>query len=72
MEEALAEAESKYRGIFENAPIGIFQSTPEGRFLLELALRVLASEPRFCRRQLATQLVEALEKKLVPGHRFTP
>ena len=33
MEEAVAEAESKYRGIFENALMGIFQSTPEGRFL---------------------------------------
>ena len=33
MEEAVAEAEAKYRGIFENSVMGIFQSTPEGRFL---------------------------------------
>jgi PAS domain S-box-containing protein len=32
-EDALREAERKYRGIFDNAIIGIFQSTPEGRFL---------------------------------------
>jgi PAS domain-containing protein len=30
---ALREAEQKYRGIFENAIAGIFQSKPEGRFL---------------------------------------
>ena len=33
MEDALREAEQKYRGIFDNAIVGIFQSTPEGRFL---------------------------------------
>jgi PAS domain S-box-containing protein len=33
-EEALREAEEKYRVIFENANEGIFQSTPEGRFLV--------------------------------------
>ena len=33
MEDALREAEEKYRGIFDNAVIGIFQSTPDGRFL---------------------------------------
>ncbi len=32
-EEALAESEKKYRGIFENALHGIFQSTPDGRFI---------------------------------------
>ena len=31
-EAALAEAEQKYRHIFEKAIVGIFQSTPEGRF----------------------------------------
>jgi PAS domain S-box-containing protein len=30
---ALKEAEAKYRGIYENAVIGIFQSTPDGRLL---------------------------------------
>jgi PAS domain S-box-containing protein len=30
---ALKEAEAKYRGIYENAVIGIFQSTPAGRLL---------------------------------------
>jgi PAS domain S-box-containing protein len=33
MESALREAELNYRGIFDKAVVGIFQSTPEGRFL---------------------------------------
>jgi PAS domain S-box-containing protein len=33
MEGALREAEQKYRGIFDTAVIGIFQSTPDGRIL---------------------------------------
>jgi PAS domain S-box-containing protein len=33
IDEARKEAEEKYRGIFENAIEGIFQSTPDGRFL---------------------------------------
>lgn len=33
MEEALRQAEGKYRSIFENAVEGIFQSTPDGRYL---------------------------------------
>ncbi len=33
-EEALRESEARYRNLFETAPIGIFQTTPEGRFLL--------------------------------------
>ncbi|MDD3846042.1 MAG: PAS domain S-box protein [Syntrophorhabdaceae bacterium] len=32
-EEALRESETKYRSIFENAVEGMFQTTPEGRFL---------------------------------------
>lgn len=32
-EEALRESEEKYRGLFQNALMGIYQSTPEGRFL---------------------------------------
>src|SRR5271163_451424 len=31
--EALRRAEQKYRSIFENATEGIFQTTPEGRYL---------------------------------------
>ncbi|HVM46796.1 MAG TPA: PAS domain S-box protein [Candidatus Acidoferrum sp.] len=31
--EALREAEANYRGIFENATEGIFQTTPDGRYL---------------------------------------
>ncbi len=31
--DALRQAEAKYRGIFENAVEGIFQSTPDGRYL---------------------------------------
>jgi len=32
-EEALKRAEEKYHGIFDNAVLGIFQSTPDGRYL---------------------------------------
>ena len=32
-ETALCESEEKYRLLFENAPVGVFQSTPEGRFI---------------------------------------
>ncbi len=32
-EEAVQHAEEKYRGIFEDAIVGIFQTTPEGRYL---------------------------------------
>ena len=33
IEHALQQAEQKYRSIFEDAVVGIFQTTPEGRFL---------------------------------------
>jgi PAS domain S-box-containing protein len=33
MENALREAERNYRGIFDNAIVGMFQSMPDGRFL---------------------------------------
>jgi PAS domain S-box-containing protein len=32
-EEALRQAEAKYRAIFENAVMGIYQSTPDGRYV---------------------------------------
>ena len=32
-QEDILESESKYMNIFENAPVGIFRSTPEGRFI---------------------------------------
>jgi PAS domain S-box-containing protein len=32
-EGALAESEKKYRELFETAPVGIFQTTPDGRFI---------------------------------------
>lgn len=32
-EEALRQAEEKYRSIFENAIVGIFQTTPDGEYL---------------------------------------
>ncbi len=32
-EDLLRETEEKYRGIFENAPDGIYQTTPEGKFI---------------------------------------
>ena len=34
MENALRQAEQNYRGIFDKAVVGIFQSTPEGRLLI--------------------------------------
>ena len=33
-EEALRESEERYRDLFENLPVGIFQSTPTGRYRL--------------------------------------
>lgn len=33
MEQSLRESEEKYKTIFNNAPVGIFRSTPEGRFI---------------------------------------
>jgi PAS domain S-box-containing protein len=32
-EERLSRSEANYRNFFENAPLGVFQSTPEGRYL---------------------------------------
>lgn len=38
---------------------------------VEPALRVLASESRLSRRNLAANLLDAMQKKVKPGHRFT-
>ena len=32
-EEALRESEERYRGLFNNVPIGLYRTTPDGRFL---------------------------------------
>jgi PAS domain-containing protein len=32
-EQALREAERKYREIFETSPVGIYRSTPKGRYI---------------------------------------
>ncbi|MFH0778115.1 MAG: PAS domain S-box protein [Candidatus Eisenbacteria bacterium] len=34
VEEALRESETRYRALFENAPVGIYRTTPDGRILL--------------------------------------
>ena len=34
VEEALRESERRYRGLFEQAPVGIYRTTPEGKILL--------------------------------------
>jgi len=34
MEEALRESEERFRGIFENATIGLYRTTPDGRILM--------------------------------------
>lgn len=49
----------------------IGESSPNGLPELEMALRVLASESRLSRRALSKFLVEAMEKRVTPGHRFT-
>lgn len=38
---------------------------------VEPALRVLASEPRLSRRQLAKNLLDAMKRRVLPGYRFT-
>jgi PAS domain S-box-containing protein len=55
-EQALREAEEKYRGIFENAVFGVFQTTPEGRFLVanDALARMLGYES-------ASELVEQVQ-----------
>ncbi|MFB8789179.1 MAG: adenylate/guanylate cyclase domain-containing protein [Potamolinea sp.] len=54
-EESLREAEAKYRSIFENASDGIFQSSPQGRYIT--ANRALARIYRYCSpEELMTQI----------------
>lgn len=43
----------------------------ESVLAVEPALRVLASESRLSRRQLAKNLLEAMHRKVLPGYRFT-
>ena len=33
-EDALRESEKRYRGLFDNAPVGIYRTTPDGRILM--------------------------------------
>jgi len=40
MEEALRESEERFRNIFQNAPIGIYRTTPDGRILMANATLV--------------------------------
>ena len=54
-EDAVRRAESQYRGIFENALEGLYQTTPEGRFLR--ANRALA---RMCGYDSADELMHAV------------
>lgn len=49
---------------------GLTREGPRDMAVMEPALRVLASEPRLARRQLADQLIEALSKEVPPGSRF--
>jgi hypothetical protein len=50
--------------------VGQDDTTSRDLTVIEPALRVLASEPRFARRYLAAQLLEALHKNVPPGSRF--
>ncbi|MDD5521551.1 MAG: PAS domain S-box protein [Kiritimatiellae bacterium] len=40
MEEALRESEKRYKGLFENSPIGIYRTTPDGKILMANAALV--------------------------------
>lgn len=55
-EQALRNSEEKYRTLFETAPVGIFQTTPQGRFIsvnLEYARIVGYSSPSEMIKQVA-------------------
>ena len=51
----LKQSEEKYRNIFENAVEGIFQTTPEGRFL-----KVNPALPRMCGYETPEELVRSI------------
>jgi PAS domain-containing protein len=68
--EALRAAEAKYRGIFENATEGIFQTTPEGRYLSAnpAQARMLGYDsPANLSRAGAAPRIEALVRNPGPG-----
>ncbi|MCX5816180.1 MAG: PAS domain S-box protein [Proteobacteria bacterium] len=54
-EQALRDSEGKYRSIFENAVEGIFQSTPEGRFV-----SVNPAMARMCRYSSPEEMIFAI------------
>ncbi len=67
-EEALREAEARYRGIFENAVEGIFQTTPDGHFLAinpALARMLGYGSPK----ELMAEVTDARQFFIDPGRR---
>ncbi len=67
-EDALREAEARYRGIFENAVEGIFQTTPDGHFLAinpALARMLGYGSPG----ELMTEVTDARQFFIDPGRR---
>lgn len=62
MESALKTSELKFRGIFNNAPLGIYRSTLEGKFieLNDAAARILG----YASADEMMELVDDIEKKL--------
>jgi diguanylate cyclase (GGDEF)-like protein/PAS domain S-box-containing protein len=66
-EDAVREAEEKYRGIFENAVIGIFQSDADGRFIN--INRALANMHGYdCAEELLATISRSGAKLLVDSH----
>ena len=50
--------------------VGLGEDARRNLYEMEPALRALASESRLARRQLAQQLLEAIQKEVPPGQRF--
>ena len=69
VEEALRQSEAKYRSIFENANEGIFQTTPDGRYLLANVLNGDGGEVAHYLRKQTRPLVLAVFRRLAkrPG-----